>query len=127
MNGFLPNFSKWSFDMGVSPVLRQSGNAAGNTGLAGAWIGTRDPKLKVTYEHVPTADFDVYGLFDSETAFAFQAVIGQVASKQVWFFADEAVISEPPAMSDQDGMRIAEVTLACTGQIDNNDYEFFIG
>lgn len=123
---FAPVFSKWSFAQGAKLVLRENANVADLTGLMGAWIQGRDPKIKVTYEHVLESDFDVYGLYKNNTKFAFQAVVGQVASKQVWHFADEAQIAEPPAISAKDGFVMADLTLACTGSTSNSEYETVI-
>lgn len=122
MDSFLPVFTKWSFEQALNLVGRPDGNAAGNTGLRGARGTTRDPKIKVTYEHVPESEFDLYGLYESSQAIAFKARTGTDAGKRFHFFADQAIV-DGISQSNADGIRMAEVTLKCTHTQDNMEYE----
>lgn len=122
IGSFAPVFSKWTFEQAMKLILRGDGNATGNTGLRGVRGGTRDPKIVVTYEHEPHTTFDVYGLHDSSAPQAFQVQVGTVPGKRFFMFADEAVVNGVTT-PDQDGGRMAEVTLALTSQTDNGEYE----
>lgn len=124
LGGFEPVFSKWNFEQALSVVKRGDGNAPGNTGLRGARGTTRDPKIVLTYEHVPESEFDVYGYHHSSAPLAFKHRQGAAADpgKQFHFFADQAIVNGV-SLSKGDGIIMAEVTLKLTHTTDNREYE----
>ncbi len=122
LGSYVPVVSKWNFEQSLNLVLRGDGNAAGNTGLRGARGSTRDPKIVVTYEHVDHSVFDPHALHDSSTPIAFRARQGTVPGKSFYFFGDEAVV-DGVSLPEQDGGRMAEVTLKLQSATDNGEYE----
>ena len=126
IGSFLPVFSKIGFDMGAKLIYRKDGNAAGNTGLRGARIVDRGPRLKITVEHELAATFDFFGAYDAQTTYALKFQIGTTVGKRFFHFSPAAQIANPPTLSSLEGIRGIELEflLTSTAQVQGADGEF---
>lgn len=123
---FQPVFSKVGFDLNNKVVLRQSGNAASNTGIVGSRINDREPKLKITVEHDLASVKDYYSIYDAQTKEPIKFQNGTTVGKRFFFFAPSAQLANPPSLGDLDGIRGLELEylLTSTAQIQGSDGEF---
>lgn len=126
IGSFQPVFSKVGFDMNNKVVLRQSGNAVGNTGIMGARINDREPKLKITIEHDLASVKDWFANYDAQTKEAIKFQCGTTVGKRFLFFAPAGQLMNPPSLGDLEGIRGLELEflLTSTAQIQGSDGEF---
>ena len=124
-SSFQPVFSKVSFAQNNKNVLRQNGNAAGTTGIEGARITGREPKFKITLEHVVAATKDFFANYDASTKEAIKFQCGTTVGKRFFFFAPLAEISALP-IGDAEGIRTLEVEflLTSTASVQSADGEY---
>jgi hypothetical protein len=111
---FEPVFSTVGFDMGNALALRINGNAADDTGIEGARITGRDPKITITLEHELASVFDFFSKLDAGTKTALEFHIGSSETKRFWYFADELEFDALP-LGDSDGIRTLDLAASCTG------------
>lgn len=123
---FVPVFNKVSFDLGNKVVYRRDANTAGNTGIKGARINDRDPRLKIFCEHELTSVFDFYGAYEAQTKHAIKFQIGNTIGKRFAMFAAAAQFAAAPAPAEIDGIRgiECEFLLTRSAQIQGADGEF---
>lgn len=126
IGSFAPVFSKVGFDLGAKQVYRKDANAVGNTGLRGAYIVDRDPRLKMTVEHELTATFDFFGGYDAQTKYPVKFQIGTVPGKRFFHYSPAAQLASAPTLSSLDGIRGLELEflLTSSAQVQGADGEF---
>lgn len=126
IGSFSPVFNKVSFDMKNKVVLRQDGNAPGNTGIQGARITMREPTIKINLEFGLQVDKDWYANYDSSLKEAIKFQIGTAVGSRFFFFAPSAEIMTAP-LGDTEGIRSIDVdfllTPATTLQNGDGDFE----
>jgi len=115
-------FHSATFDMGNNVVHRIDANAC-DTGIIAYWISSREPKLTVSFEHVPASVFDTFAKLDSASKVPVYFRVGTTAGKTFMFFADLAqVVNIAPG--DADGIRTLDVEMMLTGAAGSSDDEF---
>lgn len=125
IGSFSPVFNKVSFDLKNKTVLRQDGNAPGNTGIQGARITMREPSIKINLEFTLQVDKDWYANYDASTKEAIKFQIGTTVGKRFFLFAPLAEIAAQP-LGDHDGIRSMDVEflLTSTASLQGADGEF---
>jgi hypothetical protein len=125
LDAFEPVFSGINFDMGNNIVQRENGNATGDSGIEGAKLTSREPKITLSCEHELAATFDFFDKLDQGTKVALQMSVGTVLDKLVWFFADSLEFAALP-VGEKDGITSLEVEAMCTGTDDDEWEMLFI-
>lgn len=123
LDAFAPVFRSIAFNMNSTVVLRENGNATGDSGFETARITARDPKLTITLEHEDASTFAFFTKLDDNSKIAVGFRVGTVAGKTFWFFADRAQIVALP-LEDNEGIRNLGVELSLTGAASSGDDEF---
>lgn len=125
IGSFSPVFSKVGFDMNNKTVYRKDGNAD-TTGIRGARIQDREPRLKVTVEHELAATFDYFGGYEAQTKYAVKFQIGTTVGKRFFFFAPTAQLAAPPSLGSLDGIRGLDLEFLLTSlvAVQGSDGEF---
>lgn len=120
---FFPVYRSINFALGNNVVLRENGNAAGDSGFETARITGREPKLTIVLEHASVSDYDFFGNFDANTKIATGFRVGSTAGKIFEFYGDYAQI-ESIGMEDNDGIRNLSLAMALTGAAASSNDEF---
>jgi hypothetical protein len=120
---FAPVFRSINIDLGNNVVLRENGNAAGDSGFETARITAREPKMTIVLEHEDEADYDFFGTLDANTKIATGFQVGATPGKIFAFYGDYAQI-ESIGMEDNEGIRNLSVVLALTGAASSSEDEF---
>ena len=123
LDAFSPVFSMLTFDMGNNVILRENGNASGDSGFETARITDRTPKITLSCELELKATFDFFDKLDKGTKVALQMKVGSVNEKEIWFFADFLEFDDIPNV-DNNGISSLEVSADCTGQANDADDEW---
>ena len=121
LDSFAPVVRSAEFDLGNNVVLRENANASGDTGIEAARITGRVPKLKISLEHDLAANYDFYTAFDAGTDIVIKFQTGSASEKTVYFFADQAEISEIP-LGENANIRMLELTFTLKTS-DTNEYK----
>lgn len=122
INGVTVVFHSIGFDMGNNVVHRIDGNSC-DTGIIADFISSREPKLTVSFEHLPESTLDTFGILDAATKVPVLFTLGQTEGKKFMFWADLAQISNI-GMGDADGIRTTDVEMMLTGAAGSGDDEF---
>lgn len=125
LDAFSPVFSMLTFDMGNNVILRENGNASGDSGFETARITDRTPKITLSCELELKATFDFFDKLDKGTKVALQMKVGSVNEKEIWYFADFLEFDDIPNV-DNNGISSLEVSADCTGKANgaNDEWEF---
>ncbi len=123
LGSYAPVFRSINFDMGNNVVLRENGNAAGDSGFETARITSREPKLTIVLEHDSAATYDFFGTLDANTKVAVGFRLGSVAGRSIHFYADLAQMNQL-GMEDSDGIRNLSVDFSLTGLSTSSEDEF---
>jgi len=115
-------FSTITFDMGNNVVHRIDGNSC-DTGIIADFISSREPKLTISFEHLPESTLDIFGDLDDASKVPIQFTLGQTAGKIFRFFADNAQVTNI-GMGDADGIRTLDVEFTLCGDAGDSDDEF---
>ena len=121
LDSFTPVVRSAEFDMGNNVALRENANASGDTGIEAARVTGRLPKLKISLEHDLAANYDFYTKFDAGTDIVIKFQTGSAAQKTVYFFADQAELSEIP-LGDNANIRMLELVFNLKTS-DTNEYK----
>jgi len=121
LDSFAPVVRSAEFDLGNNVVLRENANASGDTGIEAARITGRVPKLKISLEHDLAANYDFYTAFDAGTDIVIKFQTGSASEKTIYFFADQAEISEIP-LGENANIRMLELTFTLKTS-DTNEYK----
>lgn len=113
-----------SFDPQAQVVLRKDMSVA-TTGLISAYISKRGAQIVISFEHIPSATLDLFGLMQAGTKMPIKWRLGTSTGKIVHFFADLCQISGI-SLGDSDGIRTVDVTFKCTGNPNNSDDDYEI-
>jgi hypothetical protein len=123
LGSFSPVFRSITHAMGNNVVLRENGNAAGDSGFETARITAREPKLTIVLEHEDASDYDFFGNLDANTKIAASYRVGGTAGKI--FEAHYPYLQiESIGLEDNEGIRNLSVVFAMTGAADSGDDEF---
>jgi len=123
---FTPVFKNFAMDCGNEVILRENGNATGDTGYETARIVARESKVTINCEHELAATYDFFGTLDAGTKTSLSLHLGGTVGKQFYYFADELEFDALP-IEDQDGIVGLALSAMCTGDLgntgDDDDWE----
>ena len=122
-SAFSPVGKTISFDMGNKVVARENFNSADTTGLEGYIITGRSPKLKISYEHTLSTNFDFVTLRDAGTDIAIKWQVGTATGKTILCFVDSAEILNG-TLGENNGAMMMDLELLCKGEGSAEDREF---
>jgi len=123
---FTPVFKNFAMDCGNEVILRENGNASGDTGYETARVTARESKVTINLEHELAATYDFFGTLDAGTKTSLSLHWGSTVGKQCYLFADELEFDALP-IEDQDGIVGLALSAVCTGDLgntgDDDDWE----
>lgn len=122
---FKPVFTTVAFDVANNVVMRQNGNASGNSGIESAYTSNRRSTLTINVEQQLASVFDFYDRLDNETKIELSFKVGNTAGKKIHFFCDNFQF-EDLSEGENEGISTLEIQGVCTSNDDDKDDDWEI-
>lgn len=113
-----------TFDEGATVTPRKDMNVA-TTGIIASYISKRAPSMTISFELIPSATLDIFGLLASGNKVPIEFQLGTSDGKIVYVFADLAQVTGV-TLGDNEGIASIDVTFKCTGAAAKSDDEYEI-